>query len=909
METKTEGIREQSAKYSRVQNLMHNVNEETLMTEHRKQSRRKAVGVDGVSKEQYDEKAESNIRELVQRMRKYQYKPKPVKRVYIPKANGKQRPLGLPSYEDKLVQGVMANILNDVYEPRFLDCSYGFRENRSAHDVVRLINQTIMRKKVNYVLEADIKGFFDNVDHDWLMKFLEHDIDDKNFLRYIKRFLISGIMEGTERKDSDRGTPQGGLISPVLANVYLHYVLDLWFERGIKPRLKGKAYYVRYADDFLILFQYENEAQRVMQALKTRLEKFGLEVAKEKTRILPIGRFKGTKEDFDFLGFTFYNATTRTGKYRLGVRTSKKKLKEKKQAAKAWLKTRLTKPLAETMKILVAVIRGHCNYYGVNGNFHSIQNFWKYLRYSTYRMLNRRDQKGKFRVRKVSESVELLCIRTSFNDRYMGLVSNDCLKSRMRENRTYGSVRGSRQAFHLKYFERNVEIVYSTVYIMKESAFNLCDKYDDASVWVYNTLTTATVILENDIYKNIFENRNWSDFKEEFESLCSMGYFIDDDFDELDYLSELRKTVVRSNSKISDIMIAPTMDCNARCYYCFEHGSHHDKMTYEIADAVVKYIEEHWNHELFNINWFGGEPLMATDVIEYITEKMELAGIQFISRITTNGLYLTRAVAKRAKEKWHTTKIQISIDALFEEYDRIKHYVDTPTGAFDVVILNLKNALEEGLKVRVRINFNPLEKEKATKLMSFLQSKFSEYSNFSSYFAPIDANSDIVPSIAGKFSKSAVHPYFSLIQFAQKYGYFSGNTRGKDGNFLFDDKGLLQDLKLYPSPTNCYASCPCVFAIDSHGDLYKCHRVLGKGKKYASGNVVTGIEKNEIYNFFCNSDLAFEECKTCKILPICQGGCKINAYIYHDEHACTPIKSVVNQLVRMYIDKSIESVD
>ena len=216
METQTEGIREQSAKYSKVQNLMHNVNEETLMSEHRKQNRRKATGVDGISKNQYEENAEENIKELVQRMRKFQYKPKPVKRVYIAKINGKQRPLGLPSYEDKLVQGVMANLLNDVYEVRFLDCSYGFRENRNAHDVVKLINQTIMRRKVNYVLEADIKGFFDNVDHNWLMKFLEHDIDDKNFLRYIKRFLISGIMEGTELKESDRGTPQGGLISPVL---------------------------------------------------------------------------------------------------------------------------------------------------------------------------------------------------------------------------------------------------------------------------------------------------------------------------------------------------------------------------------------------------------------------------------------------------------------------------------------------------------------------------------------------------------------------------------------------------------------------------------------------------------------------------------------------------------------------
>ena len=433
MATKAEGIREQSAKYPRVENLMRNVNEETLMTEHRKQNRKKAVGVDGVSKDKYDENAEENIRELVKRMKKFQYKPLPVKRVYIPKANGKKRPLGLPSYEDKLVQGVMAGILNDVYEPRFLDCSYGFRENRNSHQVVRYINQSIMCRKVNYVLEADIKGFFDNVDHDWLMKFLEHDIADKNFLRYIKRFLIGGIMEGTELKESDRGTPQGGLISPVLANVYLHYVLDLWFEKGIKPRLKGEAYYVRYADDFLIMFQYENEARKVMQVLIPRLGKFGLEVAEEKTRILPIGRFKGTKEDFDFLGFTFYNTKTRTGKYRVGVRTSKKKLKAKKQAAKAWLKTRLTKPVADTMKTLAAVIRGHCNYYGVNGNYHAIQNFWKYLKYATYRMLNRRDQKGKFRYEK-----------------YLRLVLNDCLKSRMRENRTYGSVRGSRQAFHLR---------------------------------------------------------------------------------------------------------------------------------------------------------------------------------------------------------------------------------------------------------------------------------------------------------------------------------------------------------------------------------------------------------------------------------------------------------------------------
>ena len=397
MEPETKGIRYQSATYPAVQNLMHNVSEQTLMAEHRKQARKKATGIDGVDKTAYDENAEENIQELVSKMKKFQYRPQAVRRTYIPKANGKMRPLGIPAYEDRLVQGVMAGLLNEVYEVRFLDCSYGFRPKRDAHEVVRYINQTIMTKKVNYVLEADIKGFFDNVDHDWLMKFLEHDIQDKNFLRYIKRFLIAGIMEGTELMDSDRGTPQGGLISPVLANVYLHYVLDLWFEKAVKPKLRGEAYYVRYADDFLILFQYENEARAVMEALKPRLGKFSLEVAEDKTRVLPIGRFKGTKEDFDFLGFTFYNAKTRGGKYRLGVRTSKKKLKAKRQAAKTWLHTRLTRPVAETMKLLAVVIRGHCNYYGVNGNFHAIQSFWKYLKYSTYRMLNRRDQKGKLK--------------------------------------------------------------------------------------------------------------------------------------------------------------------------------------------------------------------------------------------------------------------------------------------------------------------------------------------------------------------------------------------------------------------------------------------------------------------------------------------------------------------------------
>ena len=313
----------------KLQTLMHKVNKETLKEQHRKQQKNKASGIDQITKEEYDKNLEENIDNLIVKMKSFSYKPQPVRRTYIPKANGNLRPLGIPSYEDKLVQGAMADVLNEIYENIFLDSSYGFRTNRNCHDVIKYINDTIMTKKVNYIVEADIKGFFDNVNHEWLIKFLKETIQDENFLRYIKRFLISGYMENMKCFESDKGTPQGGLISSILANVYLHYVLDLWIEIIVKPRCNGEVYYIRYADDFIVMFQYENEANKFLNALGKRFEKFNLELEPNKTRILPFGRFKGTKDNFDFLGFTFYNGTTAVGKYRPVIKTSNKKLKQK----------------------------------------------------------------------------------------------------------------------------------------------------------------------------------------------------------------------------------------------------------------------------------------------------------------------------------------------------------------------------------------------------------------------------------------------------------------------------------------------------------------------------------------------------------------------------------------------------
>src|SRR5450756_1017300 len=393
MGTERAEISEIMAKYGKVQNLIGYVNAKTLKAKHVGMPKDTASGIEAVTWEEYDKKLDENVETLLAKMKQFSYRPQPAKRVYIPKANGKLRPLGIPCYEDKLVAAVMADLLNEVYECIFLDTSYGFRPKRGCHDAVKELNRLIGRCKVSYVLEADIKGFFDNVDQKQLMEFIAHDIEDKNFSRYVVRFLKSGIMEEGMRHESDKGTAQGSPISPILANVYLHYVLDVWFAYLKKhEKFRGEAYIVRYADDFVILFQYKSDAEEMYRALPERMGKFGLELAMDKTKLMSFGRFAkenskdGKTETFDFLGFTFCNGTSRNGKYKVHIQTSKKKLKVKRQVVKEWLKEHMHAPVARTFQSLNRKLQGHVNYYGINGNSKMVANFFLYVRIAFIRV-------------------------------------------------------------------------------------------------------------------------------------------------------------------------------------------------------------------------------------------------------------------------------------------------------------------------------------------------------------------------------------------------------------------------------------------------------------------------------------------------------------------------------------------
>lgn len=364
---------------------------------------RKATGVDGVSKAEYGQNLEDNLRDLSARLRRMGYRPGPKRRSYIPKpGSAKGRPLGISNLEDKIVEAATKRTLEPIYEAAFEDSSYGYRPQRGQHQCLDALGRTIQQGKVNYVVEADIKSFFDKVNHDWMVKFLRHRIGDERVVRLVIRMLKSGIMEDGLTRATDEGTPQGSILSPLLSNIYLHYVLDLWFSRRVRRQSRGEAYYFRFADDFLACFQYKGDAERFLQRLRDRIEGFGLKLAEEKTQSIEFGRFarekarqRGEKpKEFTFLGFTHYCGKTKKGYFKVKRRTSRKKLGQSLRKLAEWAaKARHVQRKGEMIRSARRRVVGHLNYYAITDNAERC-NYYVYCATGIlFKWLNRKSQR------------------------------------------------------------------------------------------------------------------------------------------------------------------------------------------------------------------------------------------------------------------------------------------------------------------------------------------------------------------------------------------------------------------------------------------------------------------------------------------------------------------------------------
>jgi group II intron reverse transcriptase/maturase len=357
--------------------------------------------VDGVTKESYGQDLLANLQDLHERLRTQRWRHQPIRRVHIPKAPGKTRPLGISALEDKIVQGAVREVLEAIYEQDFLDCSYGFRPERSAHDAIRAVHRAADQGVLNWVLEADIVSFFDSLDRDRLREMLQERVADGSLLRLIGKCLHAGVLDGEELSTPETGTAQGSILSPLLGNLYLHHVLDRWFEREVKPRLKGRAWLIRYADDFVIGFERRDDAQRVQEVLGKRLQRYGLTLHPDKTRLLPFlqpereqagGKGPAT---FDFLGFTLFWRRTRGGRWRLGCKTRGVRLRRAINAVSEWCRCQRHQPLAVQHAALASRLQGHFNYFGVNGNLRSLKDLLYQAKRAWYKWLGRRSQRAR----------------------------------------------------------------------------------------------------------------------------------------------------------------------------------------------------------------------------------------------------------------------------------------------------------------------------------------------------------------------------------------------------------------------------------------------------------------------------------------------------------------------------------
>lgn len=384
--------------------LLHHVTVEQLRSSFLALKREATPGVDGVTWQAYAMALDARLPELHDRVQRGAYRAQPSKRAYIPKADGRLRPLGIAAVEDKIVQHAVGQVLTAIYEADFLGFSYGFRPGRSQHQALDALWVGLMRKRVNWVLDADIQGFFDTIDHEWLMQFVGHRVADPRVLRLIRKWLRAGVSEDGQWSRTTVGTPQGAVISPLLANLYLHYVFDLWVQRWRTREARGEVVVVRYADDIVMGFEHRHDAERCLAAWQARLQQFGLQLNPDKTRLVEFGRYaverrrqrgQGKPETFDFLGFTHLCGKTRTGRFLVQRKTMKKRLRAKLQAVKAELRRRWHDPVPEVGRWLQRVVQGYFNYHAVPGNGASLEQFRTQVIRLWLRTLRRRSQRSR----------------------------------------------------------------------------------------------------------------------------------------------------------------------------------------------------------------------------------------------------------------------------------------------------------------------------------------------------------------------------------------------------------------------------------------------------------------------------------------------------------------------------------
>lgn len=436
-----------------------------------------------------------------------------------------------------------------------------------------------------------------------------------------------------------------------------------------------------------------------------------------------------------------------------------------------------------------------------------------------------------------------------------------------------------------------------------------CIELKEETHKLFSTKTGRLVELSPDEYNAIFLEKNYDQYPNEVAALFSAEILVNADSDQIAEMELIRKNTIVSNNKkgITNYVITPTMACNARCAYCFEKDVHHDTMTDKTADKVADYIIKNYAGELITIHWFGGEPLLASQIIDRISRHLFESNIRFASKITTNGYFLTPDVVEKALSYWNIEYVQVTIDDIGEKYNAIKNYKNSAENPFEIVMDNVDYALKKGLIVRVRNNYDPENFEKPQEIIDYTRKRFHDNPNLIFHMHALF--SDDVSSITGRFEKQDRHPFLSVLECEQKCESFLLSNRDSSNEHPLKNKAkftawcdprvyvegdiavkILCKHMLYPVPVHCYGICDNSLAIDSHGDIFVCHSLLGKGKKYASGNVEIGIERNEVYKHYQSEKIGEKMCLNCSLLPLCHGGCRFKRNMYNTNQFCIPIK-------------------